>query len=271
MGMIATQYNGAKVYNNALHHYKQAEGLEQQIKEQINQVAKDPNLSPDERDELLGDLKESLQEIRDVKNYCTTDNRIGRKDNANDKNFDLINDKLASAEDRLIDVTGDYTDALNASEVDAPPKPKLPTLPSDLILQHPTIDMDNLQGVTLPQVNLSNSIDTQGTQNTTASSDVFAHVSNPNNSAQSIAQGIANNSIKMSGEDLRALATSDPQKFQEIMSELSKLPGGEMIAMSLQQDMQNHLQKMNRMFSLMSNMTQALHDTQKALINNIRV
>lgn len=62
------------------------------------------------------------------------------------------------------------------------------------------------------------------------------------------------------------LMTTDPQAA---MAELKKLPAEDR-SIAMQMITQN-LQNMNQMFSMMSNVTKTLHDTSKAIINNMRV
>ncbi len=67
-------------------------------------------------------------------------------------------------------------------------------------------------------------------------------------------------------EDLANWASADPQAFYGAMRDLS--PEDRQMTMMM---MNQYLQDMNQMFSMMSNLSKAMHDTAKALISNMRV
>lgn len=62
------------------------------------------------------------------------------------------------------------------------------------------------------------------------------------------------------------LMSRDPAALMDELSALDPESKNTMLTM-----LQGRLQEMNRMFSMMSNMQKSLHDTQKAMINNMRV
>ena len=68
------------------------------------------------------------------------------------------------------------------------------------------------------------------------------------------------------GQAWSELANTNPEEFQRQLSELS-----ESEQLQVQQSIQTNLQQMNRMFSMMTAISQAQHDTQKAIISNFRV
>lgn len=70
----------------------------------------------------------------------------------------------------------------------------------------------------------------------------------------------------LSGAELAAMAKNDPDALVAYLDGLSG--NGSFVA---QQNMQDHMQAQNRMWSTMSNLDKAEHDTQKAIINNMRV
>ncbi len=74
------------------------------------------------------------------------------------------------------------------------------------------------------------------------------------------------NLTSMTPEELANAYQADPEGFFE---QLRGLPSEDrnMIMMMMQQ----HIQEENRLFSLMTNMQSAMHDTEKALISNLRV
>ena len=63
-----------------------------------------------------------------------------------------------------------------------------------------------------------------------------------------------------------ALYNQDPQAFYE---QLKELPAEERAMMMHM--VQTEMQQINQMFTMMSQLSQAMHDTQKAIINNLRV
>jgi hypothetical protein len=69
-----------------------------------------------------------------------------------------------------------------------------------------------------------------------------------------------------SGSELYALLKSDPEALQKELE-----AAGAQGSFIMQTAIQEHIQSMNRMFSTMSNIMKAEHDTQKAIINNFRV
>jgi hypothetical protein len=71
---------------------------------------------------------------------------------------------------------------------------------------------------------------------------------------------------EMNGAQLERLQLSDPKAFQSMMKGMSTEDRG--LAM---QQMQTHLQSVNQMLSMMTNMAQIQHDSAKAIINNMRV
>lgn len=70
----------------------------------------------------------------------------------------------------------------------------------------------------------------------------------------------------MSGGDIRNMMINNPSKFS---AEYEKLSEGDKMAMNTK--LQSHLQAMNQLFSMMSNIMKSEHDTRKAVINNMRV
>lgn len=253
MGVNTVNVGGAKVHKHFVSEFKEAGELEKSIRALKKEIANDPNLSTEERTALLDKLKTAHAAADRAQDLTSTNNRFGLSDDAFDKDTRVIGNNIANAELMLFEALGEYTDAKGAAKVDEPSPPGV-SLSDDIDAPDASDSADKTE--TLP---------------TLPTGEAFNVASNPNVSATDIAKNVNAGTLALSGEDLRALATSDPKKFQEIMSELSKLPGGEATAMRLNQSMQDSLQKMNRMFSLISNITQALHDTQKALINNIRV
>jgi hypothetical protein len=280
MGIGTTNINGARVHKSHVSEYKEAKALNSQINQLREQIANDPNISPKERKALLAQLDKADNASDRAIDHTTTSKRSGRRDDKFDKNDRVIDNNIDNAERMLYEAMGNYTDARGAASVDKP-TPMLAQQPvlgaainPDIQLIKPELNLATpVTSPAMQQVIDSSAAEVNGASTTPKlpSGEAFSVASNPNVSASDIAKNIQSGSLNLSGSDLRALAASDPKKFQEIMSELSKLPGGEETAMRLNQDMQNSLQKMNRMFSLLSNITQALHDTQKALINNIRV
>ncbi len=248
---FTTKKNGVKVYNKAESQYDQAAQLEQKIRNQMDQVSKDPNLSPRERKHLLKGLQKSLENARAAKDACSTTKRGGVEDSKYDLNFDFINSHIQESERQLIAITGNYTDALQGSQVDEPPryflatdskKTDSTTTENTTIGTQPT---DNTGHLTLEQMsNMSEA-------------ELSAHFATGNN---------ANQIKNMDPSELRTIAKTNPELFGRI---LDALPDKD--ALDVQRNIQEHLQSMNRMFALISNINQAMHDTQKALINNIRV
>ena len=76
----------------------------------------------------------------------------------------------------------------------------------------------------------------------------------------------SSNLMDMSGGELRALMKSDPKKFAEMMDSASD---NERLALTT--NLQDYMQSMNRIETMISNMSKADHDTAKAIISNMRV
>lgn len=72
--------------------------------------------------------------------------------------------------------------------------------------------------------------------------------------------------LDRSADEMVELMSNDPDAFMEEMSDLA--PEDRMLAMNT---IQQQLQEMNQMFQMMSQFSQAIHDTQKAVIQNMRV
>jgi hypothetical protein len=72
--------------------------------------------------------------------------------------------------------------------------------------------------------------------------------------------------IGMTPEELVNQMDKDPKAFY---SELRNMGGQDRA--DVMQQVQTHLQQMNQLFSMMSQMSQAMHDTTKAVISNLRV
>lgn len=72
--------------------------------------------------------------------------------------------------------------------------------------------------------------------------------------------------LDRSAEEMVNLMSNDPDAFMEEMSSLD--PEDRMLAMNT---IQQQLQEMNQMFQMMSQFSQAIHDTQKSVIQNMRV
>lgn len=80
-----------------------------------------------------------------------------------------------------------------------------------------------------------------------------------------------------SGDDFKSVSDMDPQKMLDLMStnpekfmeELSSLRPEDRAA--FMQTIQTQLQQINQLFSTMSNFAKSQHDTNKAVINNLRV
>ncbi len=70
----------------------------------------------------------------------------------------------------------------------------------------------------------------------------------------------------MSGQELYDLMKSDPERFTELMTAAGPQGG-----FAAQTALQEHMQAMNRMFSALSNIMNAEHQTGKAIIQNFRV
>lgn len=70
----------------------------------------------------------------------------------------------------------------------------------------------------------------------------------------------------MSGEGVRDMMINNPSKFS---AEYEKLSEGDKMALNTK--LQAHLQAMNQLFTMMSNIMKSEHDTRKAVINNMRV
>lgn len=68
------------------------------------------------------------------------------------------------------------------------------------------------------------------------------------------------------GGAIRDAMKSDPEGFAKMLTDMDPSLAGAMM-----NEMQNHMQAINRAWSSISNMEKAEHDTQKAIISNLRV
>ena len=72
--------------------------------------------------------------------------------------------------------------------------------------------------------------------------------------------------IGQGGGAIRDAMKSDPEGFAKMLTDMDPSLAGAMM-----NEMQNHMQAINRAWSSISNMEKAEHDTQKAIISNLRV
>lgn len=249
---VTTVGNNAGVYAAHKSQYMEAEALEGSIEALKDQIANDDNLTPKQKKEFIAELEKGDQCADRAQDLTSTTRKKGRRDDKDfDKNNRVINNNINAAENSYYKVLSGYADTQKANEVAEPTPPPQPA---------------TAKGATL-----SDDVDAPVKTSKTGSTSNRTNIETlKTDSAEDIALKMANGELKLSGSELNALASSDPGKFNDLINALVA-EGEDVMANTVQNQLQNHLQKTNRMFSLMANLNQALHDTQKALINNIRV
>lgn len=267
MGFGVVNVGGTNVYKGQQQNFASTNTMLAETRQARDQVKSDPNLSQGEKDVLLRQISEAEQALMKALDYTTRDEGVfARK--PGDKDEVLIEQNMSKARGLL--------DGIHSQVAAAVPPPP-PPAPTDLK------PIDGVDGTTAsaessPKLTAESTlppdpkfvIDSHAAKNppTMTNGDFNSlKTANPTDIAKAILAG----TITPSNEDLRALAASDPRQFNAIMAELGQLPGGEGVAQGLVQGMQTHTQNLHRMFSMLSNLTQASHDTQKSLIQNIRV
>lgn len=273
MGISTTNIQGQNVYKRFENEYKEGAKLENDIDNLRKQIASDPNLSYEEKKGLLDKLKTADNCAERVQDLTSTNHRLGFKDDSMDRNNSAIRNNYNRAEDTYYDVLSQYSSSADASKVDKPVRICTTGLIDPSVFAMPMatgpapssldINIDSVRNAA-NQVQINAAAGTQNTAATTSTSGTSSASSTAAPTPKNVEEF-----AKMSPDQLLRMQRTNPDEFFKMMNELQQ--SNPALANATTQKMQDHLQQMNRMFTLMANITQALHDTQKALINNIRV
>lgn len=135
--------------------------------------------------------------------------------------------------------------------------------PQSIQLEKPTQSMVDAQNALNAQNNTSSAGNTQSTGGASDAGKTDGKKTSENYTNTHAKQFAAG---ELNGADMERLQLRDPKGFQAMMKDMTAEDRG--LAM---QQMQQHLQSVNQMISMMTNMAQIQHDTTKAVINNLRV
>lgn len=111
------------------------------------------------------------------------------------------------------------------------------------------------------------SAETATTSETTEASETSAASGAEQTSSSEGVSGSKDGDGSIDPREMLELFNEDPQAFYDSLQDI-KNPEERMMHMNM---VQTELQRINQMFSMMSQFSQAIHDTHKAVINNLRV
>ncbi len=241
-----TNVNGTQVYQGAEPAFKEGLSKMDQIKADRQEIKNDPNLSPAQKDFMLGQLDKSEAMVARALDILTNSSKYDvNTGGVGDGDINAATLMLQNADQALSQVEGMRLN-VQSQPVSAPAAPQ---------------GTQGTQGTS----------GTQGTGGTQGTSSTPATVG-PDGKPLSEEEIKANESWAKASDMMKDvdrlinLQSSDPSALMAELKGLSPEDRG-----MVMQQIQQRMQEINQMISMMSTLSQAAHDTMKSVIQNLRV
>lgn len=137
---------------------------------------------------------------------------------------------------------------------------------TDRVIDHIDLLLEKLEGGKTEEVAEVSGTDSASGSESTSASESTSGSEGTSSSEGSSGSGSSEGVSDVKVGDMMALLDNDPDAFRAALSEMGTEERSEMMVLVQQQ-----LQQINQMFTMMSQFSQAMHDTSKAVINNLRV